>query len=77
MEIIALLSKRQSLMPAVGAYKRKNNLPIHQAAREQEVLASLEKLALKKKVDPDLTRIIFTSIFKNSKQIQKQSVQKN
>jgi chorismate mutase len=72
-EIIDLLSRRQSLMPAVGAYKKKHGLPIHQAAREKEVLASLGTLAAKKKVDPALTHTIFKSIFKNSKKIQRQS----
>jgi chorismate mutase len=60
-------------MPAIGRYKKKHGLPIHQAAREQEILTSLEKLAAKKKVDPILARTLFKLIFKNSKKIQRQS----
>ncbi len=61
-QIIALISKRQALMPAVGKYKKENGLAINQPKREKEILDNLEG---------DLNKKIFKEIFKDSKRIQK------
>ena len=64
-QIIALISKRQALMPAVGKYKKENGLAINQPKREKEILDNLEG---------DLNKKIFKEIFKDSKKIQKETI---
>ena len=66
-QIIALISKRQALMPAVGKYKKENGLAINQPKREKEILDNLEG---------DLNKKIFKEIFKDSKRIQKATIVK-
>ena len=69
-EIVELISKRQSFMPAVGAYKKEHNLPIYQPEREVEILKVQKELALKAGADPGLIEKIFLLIFDNSRHLQ-------
>lgn len=75
-KLVELIAQRQSYMPAVGKYKQKNNLPITQIKREQEIFEALKKLAKQKKVNPELIQKIFKLIITDAKQIQKQSLKK-
>ena len=54
-------------MPAVGKYKKENGMAINQPKREKEILDSLEG---------DLNKKIFKEIFKDSKKIQKTTIEK-
>lgn len=72
-KLLSLLAERQSLVLAIGKYKKKNNLPINQPKREDEVLLNLEAIAIKNKISPILARKIYKEIFKYSKEIQKAS----
>ncbi len=70
-KIIVLLAKRQSFMSVMGIYKRRHDIAIYQPQREREILAKLENLAAKKKLDSLLIQKVFKAIFKNSKDIQR------
>jgi len=75
-QLVTLLAKRQSYMPAVGKYKQKNNSPITQIKREQEIFDSLKKLAKQKKVNSELIQKIFKLIITDAKKIQRESLKK-
>jgi chorismate mutase len=70
-EIIDMIIKRQSYMPSVGKYKKKEGIPIDQKEREIFILNKLKKLSSEKKINPKLIENIFKLIFKDAKNIQK------
>jgi len=70
-KIIDMIIKRQSYMPSVGKYKKKEGIPIDQKEREIFILNKLKKLSSEKKINPKLIENIFKLIFKDSKNIQK------
>lgn len=57
-------------MPAIAAYKKKNHLPLYQAQREAEIIASRSALAKKLGVDSALIKKIFVALMKSSRKIQ-------
>ena len=69
-EIIALLAKRQALMPDVAAYKKAHNLPLYQPDREQAIILAKTNLGKTLGLDPLLIETIFLAIFENSRKIQ-------
>ncbi|MCF7865293.1 MAG: chorismate mutase [Candidatus Pacebacteria bacterium] len=71
MKIIELISKRQSLMPLVGLYKKENKVPIHQPQREKEILAKIKILADEHKLNPVMLEKIFKTLFKDAKERQR------
>jgi len=50
-EIIVLVSERIKLGRKIGAYKKENNLPLHNPSREKQVLHNVKSLAKRKKLD--------------------------
>jgi len=70
-KIIRLLAARQALTLAVGAYKKKHNLPIRHPDREAEILKKSRAMALESGLSILLVRNIFKEIFKVSKRIQR------
>lgn len=69
-KIVTLIAKRQSYMPAIGKYKKENNLAILQPKRENDILILRKKLARKLGLEPVLVEKIFRLIFANSRNIQ-------
>lgn len=69
--LIRILAKRQSYMPAIGAWKKECKLPISYPAREREIIKNMRALAKEKNIDPDLIEKIFKAIFKDAKRIQR------
>ena len=72
-QIVKLIAERRSYMPAVAAYKKKNNLPLFQPERENELLASKKELAGRLNVDSVLINKIYTLILEDSKKLQKEA----
>lgn len=72
-KFVRLLSERQAYMPLVGKYKKENNIPFHQPKREKEILEYKKEMAKELSVSSELVEKIFLLIFKNSKDIQKES----
>ncbi len=71
-KIVRLIAKRQSYMPAVGAYKKKHGLAINQKDRELAIIEALKKMSVEEGVSQALVESIFKLIFKDSKKIQKE-----
>jgi chorismate mutase/prephenate dehydrogenase len=69
-ELIGLIKKRLSLMSKVAAYKIKNNMPIVDSRRENEVIASKRKTAEELNINPNLIEGIYKELIKESRQIQ-------
>jgi chorismate mutase/prephenate dehydrogenase len=72
-EIVALIAKRQSLVPEIGKYKAEHKLPITQPKREKAILVSKKHLARELGLKPTLIEKIFKLIMENSREIQKKS----
>lgn len=73
-QIMKALSIRQSYMPAVAKYKKDNNLPLNQPKRENAILESKKEMAKNLNLNTEMVEKIFKLIFKNSKDIQKNSI---
>lgn len=69
--ILNLLAKRMRISLKVAKFKKKHNARISQPKREKEVLKRLKKQAKDSKIDVGLVEIIYKSIMKQSKDIQK------
>ena len=65
-EIISLLDSRFELSKEIGKEKAKENIAITDQNREKEILAKTEKAKNK-----DAIKIIYKTIFEQSKKIQK------
>ncbi|MBP7708232.1 chorismate mutase [Candidatus Pacearchaeota archaeon] len=70
-EIVLLLAKRLTLIPAVAEYKKKNNVARHQPDREKQIIDSRRKIAEQNKINPDLVEKIFKDIILESHEIEK------
>jgi chorismate mutase len=70
-QIIDLISKRQSLMPAVGLYKKQNKMPINQPQREKEMFIKIKALADEQKLSPTMLEKIFKTLIKDGKERQR------
>lgn len=75
-KMIKILAKRMAIIPQVAEYKKKNNLPILQTEREEEIIKSKEKLAIELGIDHQLIKKIFQIIFENSRKTQKNIIKK-
>ncbi len=69
-ELIKLLYDRQKISKEIGIFKQKNNLPIHNPKREEEILKNLSLLAKKNNLNPELIEKLFKTIFTYSKKVQ-------
>ncbi|MBR9699844.1 chorismate mutase [Candidatus Woesearchaeota archaeon] len=74
--LITALGERMSLMPEIGEYKKKNNVPIFQEKREQQIMKRLKKLAKDYQISEDFVEEIFLSIFNEAKRIQHEIMNK-
>ena len=75
-KIITLLAKRFILTKEIGVFKEKNNLPIYDEKREEELLESLEKEAKKLNIPPPLIKRLYKEIFEESRKIQERTLDK-
>ncbi len=71
-EIVLLLAKRVSFIPAVAEYKKKNNLPRIHPEREAQIIESKRKIAFENNLNPDLVEKIYQEIFSESHRIEKE-----
>ncbi len=70
-QIAALIAKRQSLMPAVGLYKKQNKIAINQPKREKEILEKIGETAKGHGLSPIMLEKIFKTLFKDAKERQR------
>jgi chorismate mutase len=68
--IITALAERMSLMPEVADYKKKNNIPIFDEAREVQIMKNLKKIASVHGLDESFVEEVFLSLFNEAKRIQ-------
>lgn len=68
-EIVKLLEKRFKAVIEVGNYKRKNNLPVFDEAREKQVIESCINLLENKEYSESINDIYF-QIMRSCKEIQ-------
>jgi chorismate mutase len=67
-EIINLLEKRFDIAKKMGEYKRKNNIPLVDKKREEEIFQTRVKHS---KFSPDFTKKLFKLIILESRKVQK------
>lgn len=65
-----MITLRMSLIPIVADIKTKNNLPLFQGKREEEIYNNIEKFAVKNGVDNQLIKNIYKLIIKNALDIE-------
>jgi len=70
MVIITALAERMSLIPDIGEYKKKNNIPIFDEKREIEIMKRLKRIAKEQGLDESFTEEVFLSVFNEAKRIQ-------
>ncbi len=70
-DILELLKKRDKLIRDVGKYKKKNNLPITDKDREDEMYEKLFKNAEEKGLSKDFVKDIFERIVREAKRNEK------
>jgi len=58
-EILKQLKKRIELILKISEYKKENNLPIEDSAREEEIISSMELTDLDEKFVRDIYKVIF------------------
>ena len=75
--IITVLAERMSLMPEIADYKKKNEIPIFDEAREVEIMSKLKKIAKEQGLDEGFTEEVFLSLFNESKRIQNEIISKS
>lgn len=73
-QIVALLSQRQKLVVHVARFKKRQNLPISQSAREKQLLASKRKLAKLHSLNPNFVVRLFKLIIATSKKIETKTI---
>lgn len=61
-QIIELIAKRFEVVKKVWEYKKKNNLPLFQPERWQQVLSSKKELAKQYWINPDFIEKIWNEI---------------
>jgi len=75
--IITALAERMSLMPEIADYKKKNEIPIFDEAREVEIMNKLKKIAKEQGLDEGFTEEVFLSLFNEAKRIQNDIISKS
>ena len=73
--IINALAERMSLMPDVAKYKKENNIPITDEAREISIMNKLKKIAAEHDLDEGFVEEIFLSAFNESMRIQAEIIE--
>jgi len=68
--LVCILAERMGLIPKVAEYKKENNLPRYQPAREKEIIKMKRELAVKLKLNPDLVENLFKEIIKDAHRIE-------
>lgn len=58
-QIVALLAKRFEIVRAVGRMKARNNIPVVQSARVEEVKDRVAGIAKGQNLDPDFVRHLY------------------
>lgn len=71
--ILTLLDERFKLMPLVKDYKDKNNLPIDDPKREEQLLKRLKELAKEKNIDENFIADLYQLIIAESKNHQRKN----
>lgn len=71
-----LIALRMSLIPIVADVKMKNDLPLFQGKREEEIYKKIEVFANENGVNPDLLKDIYKLIIADALQIE-ESIVKN
>jgi len=74
--IITALAQRMSMMPEFADFKIKNNVPIFEEKREQEIMTKLKQQAQDSGLSDDFVEEIFLSIFNEAKRIQHEVMNK-
>lgn len=69
-QIIELLSQRISLVPNLVRYKREHNISIFQPEREKQMHSKYWKLAVEKRINPEIVRQIFEIIIEETRKLQ-------
>ena len=72
-----LVALRMSLIPIVADIKDKNNLPLFQGKREEEIYDKIEKFSLENGVKPNLLKDIYQLIIKNALEIEEDTINDN
>ena len=71
-----MITLRMSLIPIVADIKMKNNLPIFQSKREDEIYINIEKLSNENGVESELITKIYKLIISNAIKIEEQYIEK-
>lgn len=71
--LVDLVARRLELMPAVAAWKRRNDRPIEDPAREQRVLAAIDERAREVGLEPKGVRRLFALQIELAKAVQRRS----
>lgn len=72
--IITALAERMSLMPEIGEYKKRNDIPVFDENREVEIMKKLKKMAKEQGLDDGFVEEIFLSVFNEAKRIQNEII---
>ena len=71
-----MITLRMSLIPIVADIKMKNNLPIFQSIREDEIYINIEKFSNENGVESELITKIYKLIISNAIKIEEQYMKK-
>jgi len=69
-EIVQVIARRMKLIPLVASFKKENNLPRYQPAREKEIIENRRRLAEELDLNPDLVEEIIKLIIKDAHRIE-------
>lgn len=69
-EIVALLGKRFEIVRAVGRMKARENIPVVQSARVDEVKDRVAALALKHDLEPDFIRNLYQAMIDHAHNLE-------
>jgi chorismate mutase len=69
-EILDLLKERFALLPEVAEYKKENDLPIKDDAREREVINRAVERGKTRGLSSEFVRTLFEEIIEESRSIQ-------
>lgn len=66
-QIIDLIKKRTKIVRKIGEYKKKKNIPIIDAGREEKIYQEIDKLAEEKGLNKEFVKKLFQQIIKQAK----------
>ncbi len=70
-QVVQLLIERMTCSQKIGDYKKKNNLPISDPLREEEIIQEKIKLFAERDLaDPLFVRKLFLLLFEKSREMQ-------